>query len=656
MALINLQQISKQYDVKIILKNIDFTLQKNQRIAIIGKNGQGKSTLMKIIAGQIEPDNGKIAIDKKLKIEMLDQQPKFTNGIDVRDAIESQLAELKKAKNQYDEVVKQLENNWNDKALLQLSSSLTAYLDYHNAWDLENKIQQVLIKFGLKDYEFTDISLLSGGEQRRVSLAGLILKKPDILLLDEPTNHLDVYMVEFLEEMLLNENFTLIFISHDRYFIDNIATNIIEIDNGKLTKFKGGYLSYLKQKQKMLEDLKKEHENLVKKLHQEAHWMQHGITARRKRNVLRKENYYKLKQKVKSNPSKLKKMSLELQREAKSFKNNSDISNKKKMLFELDNIYVTLNNKPLIKNFTTRILQKDTIAIVGPNGSGKSTLLKVFLQRLKIDSGNLKKGDFKIGYFDQHREMLNDDKTIMHTFCPNGGDRVILDDGRNMHVFGYLKNFLFPREYLDKKIGALSGGEKNRIALALLFTKKVDCLIMDEPTNDLDIPTINILEEYLQNFQGALIFVSHDRYFVDKIAKKLFIFKGDGKIEESFVPYSEYLSCQRDEKDLIKLEEKIKKEENNKKNSAIPKIKSSKKLPKLTYKEQKEYDSLSIEIEKLEIKIHELEKCISSPDCYQLKGIAKIGEELKELKTIYETKVEKFLAFEEIIEKFNSNI
>jgi ATP-binding cassette subfamily F protein uup len=656
MALINLQQISKQYDVKIILKNIDFTLQKNQRIAIIGKNGQGKSTLMKIIAGQIEPDNGKIAIDKKLKIEMLDQQPKFTNGIDVRDAIESQLAELKKAKNQYDEVVKQLENNWNDKALLQLSSSLTAYLDYHNAWDLENKIQQVLIKFGLKDYEFTDISLLSGGEQRRVSLAGLILKKPDILLLDEPTNHLDVYMVEFLEEMLLNENFTLIFISHDRYFIDNIATNIIEIDNGKLTKFKGGYLSYLKQKQKMLEDLKKEHENLVKKLHQEAHWMQHGITARRKRNVLRKENYYKLKQKVKSNPSKLKKMSLELQREAKSFKNDGQTLNKKKMLFELDDICVTLGNKVLIKNFTTRILQKDTIAIVGPNGSGKSTLLKVFLQRLKIDSGNFKKGDFKIGYFDQHREMLNDDKTIMHTFCPNGGDRVILDDGRNMHVFGYLKNFLFPREYLDKKIGALSGGEKNRIALALLFTKKVDCLIMDEPTNDLDIPTINILEEYLQNFQGALIFVSHDRYFVDKIAKKLFIFKGDGKIEESFVPYSEYLSCQRDEKDLIKLEEKIKKEENNKKNSAISKIKSSKKLPKLTYKEQKEYDSLSIEIEKLEIKIHELEKCISSPDCYQLKGIVKIGEELKELKTIYETKVEKFLAFEEIIEKLNNNI
>jgi len=378
--------------------------------------------------------------------------------------------------------------------------------------------------------------------------------------------------------------------------------------------------------------------------------MQHGVTARRKRNVLRKDNYFALKDKVKSNPARIRKMTLELQREEKSF-NNGDTLNKKKMLFELDNVDVSLGDKQLLKNFTTRILQKDTIAIVGANGSGKSTLLKVFLQRLKINGGSFKKGDFKIGYFDQQREMLDDDKTIMHTFCPNGGDRVILDDGRNLHVFGYLKNFLFPREYLDKKVGALSGGEKNRIALALLFTKKVDCLIMDEPTNDLDIPTINILEEYLRNFQGALIFVSHDRYFVDKIAKKLFIFKGDGKIEESFVPYSEYLSCEKDENDLKKLEVLIK-EDDTLQTQKKQGISKQKKQIKLTYNDQREYDNLPNEIEQMEFEIYDLEKCISNPNCYQIKGLVEISKELEDLKNIYETKVERFLELEEMVESF----
>ncbi len=654
MALIDLQKITKQYDIKVILKDINFTLQENQRIAIIGQNGQGKSTLMKIIMKEVEPDSGEIAIDKKLKIEMLDQQPKFKAGVNVRDAIEEQLVELKLAKDRYNEISKQLETDYENKELLNEASKVGAYLDHHSAWDLENKVQRVLMEFDLKHYEFKDVALLSGGEQRRVSLAGLILKKPDILLLDEPTNHLDVYMVEFLEELLAKENFTLIFISHDRYFMDNVATNIIEIEDGNLQKFHGGYSSYLEQKQKLLQDMQKGHENLVRELKAEAHWMQHGVSARRKRNVLRKDNYFELKKKVKSNPARIRKMSLEIQREAKSF-NDGDTLNKKKMLFEIDNAYLTLGDKLLIKDFTTRILQKDTIAIVGPNGSGKSTLLKVFLERLKIDSGKFKKGEFKIGYFDQNREMLDDDKTIMHTFCPNGGDRVILDDGRNLHVFGYLKNFLFPREYLDKKVGVLSGGEKNRIALALLFTKKVDCLIIDEPTNDLDIPTINILEEYLQNFQGALIFVSHDRYFVDKIAKKLFIFKGDGTIEESFIPYSEYLNCQKDAIDLKKLEIQMTKDEAET-TKVVPSktIKEKKKITKLTYNDQREYDNLPKEIEELEFKIFELEQCIMNPDCYQDKGLIEISNKLNQTNQTYEIKVERFLELEEIVESYNN--
>ena len=649
MALIDLQNISKQYDIKVILKDANFTLQAGQRVAVIGQNGQGKSTLFKIIMKAVEPDSGEIAIDRSIKIEMLDQQPKFKANLSVRDAIENQLVELKNAKLEYEKITNELMTNYEDENLLRRQSDLASFIDFHNAWDLDNMIERVLIEFQLKQYEHKDVNLLSGGEQRRVSLAGLILKKPDVLLLDEPTNHLDVYMVEFLEELLLKNNFTLLFISHDRYFIDNIATNVVEVEGGELRRFNGGYSSYLEQKAQILSNLQKEHENLLRLVKQEAHWMQHGVTARRKRNERRKAEYFDLKQKAKSNPAYIKKMSIELQREQKSFNSEEKQQNKKKMLYELDNIYKSLGEKDLIKDFTARILQKDTIAIVGPNGSGKSTLLKIFMEKMKIDKGSFKKGDFQIGYFDQQRDMLDDDKTIMEIFCPNGGDRVVLDDGRNMHVFGYLKNFLFPKEYLDKKVGVLSGGEKNRVALALLFTKRVDCMILDEPTNDLDIPTINILEEYLQNFQGALIFVSHDRYFVDKIAKKLFVFTGNGHIMESFQPYSEYLQIEKELKELDNLEVELEKEK-----TSVKVVNEPKKQTKLSYKDQREYDSLPNELEELENKIAELNSCLADPKCYEKIGIVTLSKELEEKKAIYEEKVERFLTLEELVESFNS--
>ncbi|MGJ0343584.1 ABC-F family ATP-binding cassette domain-containing protein [Aliarcobacter cryaerophilus] len=649
MALIDLQNISKQYDIKVILKDANFTLQAGQRVAVIGQNGQGKSTLFKIIMKAVEPDSGEIAIDRSIKIEMLDQQPKFEANLSVRDAIENQLVELKVAKNEYEKITNQLSTDYENEELLRKQSELATFIDFHNAWDLENTIERVLVEFALKEYEHKDVNLLSGGEQRRVSLAGLILKKPDILLLDEPTNHLDVYMVEFLEELLLKNNFTLLFISHDRYFIDNIATNVVEVEGGELRRFNGGYSSYLEQKAQILSNMQKEHENLLRLVKQEAHWMQHGVTARRKRNERRKAEYFDLKQKAKTNPAAIKKMSIELQREQKSFNSEEKQQNKKKMLYELDNIYKSLGEKDLIKDFTARILQKDTIAIVGPNGSGKSTLLKIFMEKMKIDKGSFKKGDFQIGYFDQQRDMLDDDKTILEIFCPNGGDRVVLDDGRNMHVFGYLKNFLFPKEYLDKKVGVLSGGEKNRVALALLFTKRVDCMILDEPTNDLDIPTINILEEYLQNFQGALIFVSHDRYFVDKIAKKLFVFTGNGHIMESFQPYSEYLQIEKELKELDNLEVELEKEK-----TSVKVVNEPKKQTKLSYKDQREYDNLPNELEELEAKIEELNSCLADPKCYEKIGIVALSKELEEKKAIYEEKVERFLTLEELVESFNS--
>jgi ATP-binding cassette subfamily F protein uup len=651
MALIDLQNISKQYDTKVILKDANFTLMQGQRIAVIGQNGQGKSTLFKIIMKTVEPDYGEMSIDKSIKIEMLDQQPKFEANLTVREAIEAQLKELKAAKTEYEEVTNKIIEDYENKELLNRQSELVTYIDFHNAWDLDNTIERVLIEFKLKQYENKDVNLLSGGEQRRVSLAGLLLKKPDVLLLDEPTNHLDVYMVEFLEQMLLRNNFTLLFISHDRYFIDNIATSVVEVDGGVLRKFNGGYSSYLEQKQQILENMQKDHDNLIRLVKREAHWMQRGVTARRKRNERRKAEYLDLKKKVKSNPAAIRKMSIELQREQKSFNSEEKQQNKKKMLYELDDICKSLGDKLLIKDFTTRILQKDTIAIVGPNGSGKSTLLKIFMEKMEVDGGRFKKGDFQIGYFDQQREMLDNEKTLIEVFCPNGGDRVVLDDGRNLHVYGYLKNFLFPKEYLDKKIGVLSGGEKNRVALALLFTKKVDCLILDEPTNDLDIPTINILEEYLSNFQGALIFVSHDRYFVDKIAKKLFVFKGQGLVEESFQPYTEYLEIEKELIELNNLENELSSTNNSTKKEEPQKIK---KQTKLSYKDQREYDKLPEEIEKLEKDIEELNSCLMDPKCYEQKGIVAVSKELEEIEAIYEQKVEKYLELEELVESFKN--
>ena len=307
MALIDLQNISKQYDTKVILKDANFTLNHGQRIAVIGQNGQGKSTLFKIIMKQTEPDSGEMAIDKSLKIEMLDQQPKFKDNLNVRDAIENQLAELKNARNEYEELTNRLTTDYENTDLIRRQSELATFIDFHDAWDLDNMIERVLVEFQLKQYEFKDVNLLSGGEQRRVSLAGLLLKKPDVLLLDEPTNHLDVYMVEFLEQLLLKNNFTLLFISHDRYFIDNIATSVIEVDGGVLRKFNGGYSSYLEQKEHLLENMQKEHDNLIRLVKREAHWMQHGVTARRKRNERRKSEYFDLKQKARSNPAAIRK-------------------------------------------------------------------------------------------------------------------------------------------------------------------------------------------------------------------------------------------------------------------------------------------------------------------------------------------------------------
>jgi len=649
MALLDLIDISKAYESKKILCNINFSINEGERVAIIAKNGGGKSTLMKIVQGILDFDEGRRVIGSNTTVEMLDQNPKFEDGISVKEAIKRELKELYEARKRFDEVSQSLAEDFENKELLDEHSTLTNFLDHHNAWSLDDRIERVLVEFSLKEYEDRLVESLSGGEQRRVALASLLLKKPDLLLLDEPTNHLDVYMVEFLEQMLLNEKFTLLFISHDRYFIDNIATRSIEIEDCKLRNFKGGYSDYIRQKEELIRSLQSSHEKLLKLLKAEEEWLHRGVRARLKRNEGRKERVMKLREEAKKNPSVIRKMKLELEREKKAFRGEKIIA-KKKMLFEINHLDFSIGGKVLIKSFTSRILQKDKIAIVGHNGSGKSTLLKLLLGRLKPDNGVIKKGDIRIGYFDQHREMLNDTHTLIETFCPNAGDRVTVD-GKDMHVYGYLKNFLFPKEYLEKKIGQLSGGERNRVALALLFTKEIDCLILDEPTNDLDIQTINILEEKLLNFQGAVIFVSHDRYFVDKIAQKLIVFKGEGTVEESHQTYTDYLALEKDIHALHSLEREIK----SKQVPAADKDHQGKekKATKLSYKDQRDLEILPEEIEMLEAQIEELNTCMYDPTCYEAEGLVTLSKKLAALERRYEQITERYLEVLEIEESLS---
>ena len=647
MALVDLFDIKKQYDIKVLLDDVDFHLNEGERVAIVGPNGCGKSTLMKIVLGEEEPTEGKRVVNNSVQIEMLAQQPRFDAELTVRDAILNELEELREAQEEHARLSQEVARDFENSELLAKMERITAFLDHHNAWNLDDKIERILQEFKLKEYEHRLVVSLSGGEQRRVALASLILKKPDVLLLDEPTNHLDVYMVEFLEEILLKERFTLLFISHDRHFIDTIATRVIEVDNQQLVSYKGGYRAYLEQKEERMKSLAKTHDTLLKLLKREEEWLGKSVRAREKRNQGRKARVFELREQAKKNPTLIRKMQVELEREKRSWKGEKGLS-KRKMLFEVEHLRYTIADKLLIEDFSTRILQRDKIAIVGINGAGKSTLLKLLLGRLKPDSGSIKKGDFSIGYFDQHREMLNDEHTLMETFCPNGGDHVDVQ-GRNMHVFAYLKSFLFPEEYLTKKVGQLSGGEKNRVALALLFTKNVECLILDEPTNDLDIPTITILEEKLISFPGAVLFVSHDRYFIDKIASKLFIFKGNGVVEESYQSYTEYLEIEKEIKELSAMENEIKtvaaKEEANPK---------EKKQTKLSYKDQRDFDNLPDEIEKLEAEIEKLNTCLGDPECYQEKGLTTLSEELSKLEEVYEEKSERYLALLELYESLQS--
>ena len=641
MALIDLIDVSKKFGANEILNSVSLSVNENEKIAIIGKNGSGKSTLMKIISGEVAADSGRRIVQNLISVEMLAQNPNFNATFSVRDALNNELKEIFDAISEYEKSGVLLANDPENKEILKEQERLIKFIEAKDGWNIEHKIERILQEFKLKEYENRPICSLSGGEIRRVALGALILKKPDVLLLDEPTNHLDVYMVKFLEDMLKSSNQSIVFISHDRYFIDALATRCVEVEEASLKNFEGGYANYLTKKEEILASLAKSHETLLKQLKAEEEWLRRGVKARLKRNEGRKERVLAMREEAKKNPGVIRRVRLELERASKNF-NQTQSQNRKKMLFEFKNLSKSIDGKVLFEKFDARILQGERIAIVGRNGSGKSTLLKILLGLEKQSSGEIKRGEVSIGYFDQARNVLDDDKSLIETFCPNGGDHVLVR-GRNMHVYGYLKNFLFPKEFLDKKIGVLSGGEKNRVALAMLFTKTYDVLVLDEPTNDLDIATINILEDYLQSFEGAILLVSHDRYFVDKMANKLWAFEGT-KINVLHEEYSVYLELEDEMKELDKFEKEL----SNSQNEAKQKSKSG---AKLSYKQTQILNTYPDKISALETRVAELNEGLSDPKIYQEVGLAKLYEELEKAKAELESLENDYFEVLEIAEE-----
>jgi len=641
MALIDLIDVSKKFGANEILNSVSLSVNENEKIAIIGKNGSGKSTLMKIISGEVAADSGRRIVQNLISVEMLAQNPNFNATFSVRDALNNELKEIFDAISEYEKSGVLLANEPENKEILKEQERLLKFIEAKDGWNIEHKIERILQEFKLKEYENRPICSLSGGEIRRVALGALILKKPDVLLLDEPTNHLDVYMVKFLEDMLKSSNQSIVFISHDRYFIDALATRCVEVEDASLKNFEGGYANYLTKKEEILASLAKSHETLLKQLKAEEEWLRSGVKARLKRNEGRKERVLAMREEAKKNPGVIRRVRLELERASKNF-NQTQSQNRKKMLFEFKNLGKSIDGKVLFEKFDARILQGERIAIVGRNGSGKSTLLKILLGLEKQSSGEIKRGEVSIGYFDQARNVLDDDKSLIETFCPNGGDHVLVR-GRNMHVYGYLKNFLFPKEFLDKKIGVLSGGEKNRVALAMLFTKTYDVLVLDEPTNDLDIATINILEDYLQSFEGAILLVSHDRYFVDKMANKLWAFEGT-KINVLHEEYSVYLDLEDEMKELDKFEKEL----TNSQNEAKQKSKSG---AKLSYKQTQILNTYPDKISALEARVAELNEGLSDPKIYQEVGLTKLYEELEKAKAELESLENEYFEVLEIAEE-----
>lgn len=601
MNIVRVQDAQLAFGQDAILDHAELLIESNERLCLVGRNGAGKSTLLKVLTGDIQLDDGSVQRVQGTVIARLPQDPPANSPQTVYSYVAEELAEVGRLLDQYHQLSAQLSSHVDDKMLTELAQLQTA-IETQQGWQLQTRIEQILTTLDL-DAD-TAMDNLSGGWLRRVALARALVVEPDLLLLDEPTNHLDVEMVEWLEDTLKNFRGSVLFISHDRAFIRNLATRIIDLDRGQLISFPGNYDHYLTAKQEQLEVEASHNAEFDKKLAQEEVWIRQGIKARRTRNEGRVRALKELR--------KQRAQRREQQGSAKLSVQEAQRSGK--LVFEGEQLDLQFADKTILKDFNFTLQRGDKVALVGPNGCGKSTLIRVLLGQQATDKGVIKLGtNIELAYFDQHRAQLDPSLSVAENV--GDGKQDVTYNGRTKHILSYLQDFLFSPKQARTPVSALSGGERNRALLAKLLLKPSNLLILDEPTNDLDIDTLELLEQIIADYQGTVILVSHDREFVNNTATSVLLFEGEGKVTEIFGGFPEihhYLQQQGGTKTTVKESETpLNTKEKAKQASASPR-------KKLSYKLQRELEQLPQRIEALEAEQQQLQTRASDADFYAL--------------------------------------
>lgn len=597
MELLRFQQACLAFGTHPILDHVDFSLFTGERVCLVGRNGAGKSSLLKLLTGQQNLDDGQIVVNNGVVLSRLEQDPPARMDVKIADFIREGAGDLADKLQQFYTLSEQLDGCSAES--LKLFERLQSELDSRDGWSLEARVEALCQQFEMDGT--ASLSALSGGWLRKAALARALIAQPDILLLDEPTNHLDVAAIQWLEQFLLSFKGAIIFISHDRAFIRALATRIIDLDRGLLTSHPGNYQTYLERKQKMVEDEQQHNALFDKKLAEEEVWIRQGIKARRTRNEGRVRALKELRRERAAR--------VETQGKVEFNIEQSDRSGK--LVFETKALSQSFADKKVIDSLNLLVMRGDRIALVGPNGAGKSTLIKLLLGEYQQQSGEIKRGsNLDVAYFDQHRIALDLNATVQDNVAD--GKQEITQNGHTRHVLSYLQDFLFPPARARTPVKALSGGEKNRLLLAKLFAKPSNLLILDEPTNDLDVETLELLEDILQQYQGTVLLVSHDREFVNNTVTSSLLFAGDGRIIDIAGGYDDVLAYQQRRQAIETPVQKVTKPVQEKASEAS--VSTNKKL---SYKEKRELEQLPALIEQLDEQLTNLQQQVNAPDFFK---------------------------------------